>query len=72
MKPLMWPIRRDKLKRMAATIIKTNAQPADLFKAQYKKSRRAKVWEAFKKQWKRKWEKYQNIFTHYTTAQAKP
>ena len=46
----MWPTKQDKFKRMAATIIKTNAQPADLFKAQYKRGRKAKVWKAFKKQ----------------------
>ena len=50
MKPPMRPTRRDKLKRMAAAIIKTDIRQADLFKVQYRKSRRAKVQEAFKKQ----------------------
>ena len=31
-KPLMWPTRQDKLKKMAAVITETNAQPADLSK----------------------------------------
>ena len=50
MKPSMRPTRQDKLKRMAAAITKINVQPADLSEAQYKKSRRAKVWEAFEEQ----------------------
>ena len=53
MKPLMWPTRWDKLKRMATAITKTNAQPADLSETQYRKSRRAKIQKAFKEQWKR-------------------
>jgi len=72
MKPPMWPTRRDRLKRMAAAITGTNARPADLSEAQYRKSRRAKVWEAFEERWKREWEKYQSTLTHHTTAQAEP
>ena len=71
-KPLMRPTRQNKLKKMAAAITKTNVQPADLSKAQYRKSKRAKVQKAFKEQWKRKWKKYQSILTYYITAQAKP
>ena len=71
-KPPMWPTRRDKLKKMAATITGINVQPADLFEVQYRKSRRAKVWKAFKKWCKREWEKYQSILTYCITAQAEP
>ena len=49
-KPPMRPTRRDKLKRIAATIIKIDIWQADLSEAQYRKSRRAKVQEAFKEQ----------------------
>ena len=72
MKPPMRPTRRDKLKRMAAAITGASARPADLSEAQYRKSRRAKVREAFEEQWKREWEKYQSTLTHCTTAQAEP
>ena len=68
----MRPIRRDKLKRMAAAITKTNVWLADQSEAQFKKNKRAKVQKAFEKQWKREWEKYQSMLTHCTTAQAKP
>ena len=71
-KPPMRPTRRDKLKRMAATIPGTDVRPADLSEAQYRKSRRARVQEAFEERWKREWEKYQSTLTHRTTAQAEP
>ena len=71
-KPLMRPIGRDKFKRMAAAITETDVWPADLFKAQHRKSKRAKIQKAFKERWKREWEKYQSTLTYYTTAQAKP
>ena len=48
MKPPMRPTRRDKLKRMVAAIIGTDIWQADLSEAQYRKSRRAKIQEAFK------------------------
>ena len=48
MKPLMRLIKWDKFKRMAAAITKTNVWLTDLFKAQYRKSKRAKIWKAFK------------------------
>jgi hypothetical protein len=48
----MRPTRRDKLKRMAAAISGIDIRPADLSEAQYRKSRRAKVQEAFEKRWK--------------------
>ena len=70
-KPLMRPTRRDKLKRIAAAILGTDTRPADLSEAQYRKSRRANVQEAFEERWKRKWEKYQSTLTHRTT-QAEP
>ena len=54
MKPPMRPTRRDKLKRMAAAITKTDIRQADLSEAQHRKSRRAKVQEVFKERWKRK------------------
>ena len=72
MKPPMRPTRRDKLKRMAAAITGTDMRPADLSEAQYRKSKRAKVQEAFEERWKREWEKYQSTLTHRTTAQAEP
>ena len=49
-KPTMRPTRRDKLKKMAAAILETDVRPADLSEAQHRKSRRAGVKEAFKKQ----------------------
>ena len=42
-KPPMRPTRRDKLKRMAAAMLGIDIRLADLSKAQYRKSRRAKV-----------------------------
>ena len=71
-KPLMRPTRQDKLKRITAAILGIDIQLIDLSKAQYRKSRRAKIQEAFKKQQKREQGKYQSILTHSTTAQAKP
>ena len=50
----MRPTKRDKLKRIAAAIIKIDIWQANLSKAQYRKSKKAKVQEAFKEQWKRK------------------
>ena len=43
MKPLMRPTRRNKLKRIITAILKTYIQLADLSKAQYRKSKRAKI-----------------------------
>ena len=57
-KLLVWPTRRDKLKRIIAAILKTDIWLVDLFKAQYRKSRRAKIQKAFKEWWKREWGKY--------------
>jgi hypothetical protein len=57
---------------MAAAISGTDIRPADLSVAQYRKSRRAKVREAFEERWKRKWGKYQSTLTYRTTAQAEP
>ena len=48
-KPLMQPIRQDKLKKMAAIITNTNVWPADLFKMQFKKNKRAKIQKVFEK-----------------------
>jgi hypothetical protein len=42
-KPLMRPTRRDKLKKMAAAITGTDTRLTNLSKAQYRKSRRAKI-----------------------------
>ena len=42
-RPPIRPTRRDKLKRMAATILGIDTRPADLSKAQHRKSRRAKI-----------------------------
>ena len=47
-KPPMRPTRRDKFKRMAAAITGTDVRQADLSEAQHRKSRRAKIQEAFK------------------------
>ena len=49
-KPPMRPTKRDKFKRIAAAITKTDIWQADLSKVQYRKSKRAKIQKAFKKQ----------------------
>ena len=46
----MQPTKKNKLKKMAAAITKTDIQQADLSKAQHRKNKRVKIQKAFKKQ----------------------